>query len=291
MSAGEGSEFPEFPGAPTESQSALTAFHGRAGDHNDRAMAGARVLGTELARYMRAGLTRIGQSRPALNAGWETELTAALPELRRLAARYETLLDAGARPVTALNRCAVALATLPVVARHRPDACVVWLDAHPDLHTPATSESGYLGGMVLAGASGMWDSGLGGELSPGNIVLGGVRDIDEPEQRLLSEGTISAVSAGEDMVGKLRTAIAGRPVYFHLDCDVLEPGVLATDYRVPGGLTLERLRAVAGMLAEHETVGVELGEFETIQPTGETDTQAAQRLIEAVSPLLDNTRG
>ncbi|SDO96097.1 arginase [Actinopolyspora xinjiangensis] len=284
MSAGEDS-------VPTTTHGALTAFHGRAGDHNDRAMAGARILGSELARYMRAGLTRIGQSRPALSADWETELTAALPELRRLANRYDTLLAEGARPVTAVNRCAVALATLPVVARHRPDACVVWLDAHADLHTPATSESGYLGGMVLAGACGMWDSGLGDGLALGNVVLGGLRDVDEAERRLLSEGTISAVSAGEDMVDKLRAAVAGRPVYFHLDCDVLEPGVLATDYRVPGGLTLERLHEVAGMLAEHELVGVELGEFETIQPTGETDTDAARRLVEAVAPLLDGPRG
>ncbi|ASU77467.1 arginase [Actinopolyspora erythraea] len=284
MSAGEDS-------VPTTTHGALTAFHGRAGDHNDRAMAGARILGSELARYMRAGLTRIGQSRPALSANWETELTAALPELRRLANRYDTLLAAGARPVTAVNRCAVALATLPVVARHRPDACVVWLDAHADLHTPATSESGYLGGMVLAGAGGLWDSGLGDGLALGNVVLGGLRDVDEAERRLLSEGTISAVSAGEDIVDKLRAAVAGRPVYFHLDCDVFEPGVLATDYRVPGGLTLDRLHEVAGMLAEHELVGVELGEFETIQPTGETDTDAARRLVEAVAPLLDEPRG
>lgn len=267
--------------------SALTVFRGRAGDHNERGMRGARLLGEELARRTGSGPVSIGQSRPVLNASWETELAAALPELRRLSRRYEEVLRAGSVPVTAVNRCAVGLATLPVVARHRPDACVVWLDAHPDLNTPHTSGSGYLGGMVLAGATGMWDSGLGADLSVDNVVLGGVRDVDPAERRMLDEGLVRAVPVGADLPEGLRSAVAGRPVYFHLDCDVLEPGILSTDYRVPGGMTLEQLRAVSEVLAEHELVGVELGEFEGGRSAEESAGKAgASELIGAVDPLL-----
>ncbi|NHD18166.1 MULTISPECIES: arginase family protein [unclassified Actinopolyspora] len=267
--------------------SALTVFRGRAGDHNERGMRGARLLGEELTRRTGSGSVSIGQSRPVLNSSWETELAAALPELRRLARRYEEILSAGSVPVTAMNRCAAGLATLPVVARHRPDACVVWLDAHPDLNTPLTSESGYLGGMVLAGATGMWDSGLGTDLSVDNVVLGGARDVDPAERRMLDEGLVRSVPPGADLPERLRSAVAGRPVYVHLDCDVLEPGILSTDYRIPGGMTLEQLRAVSEVLANHELVGIELGEFEGGGSAEDEAGQAgAAELVGTVEPLL-----
>lgn len=50
------------------------------------------------------------------------------------------ILDTGCSPVTTLSRCAVALVTVPAVATHRPDALVVWSDAHADLNTPQTTK-------------------------------------------------------------------------------------------------------------------------------------------------------
>ncbi|PRW63686.1 arginase family protein [Actinopolyspora mortivallis] len=269
--------------------SALTVFRGRAGDRNERGMLGARVLGSELARHTGQNSVLIGQSRPVLNTSWETELAAASPELRRLACRYEELLDAGLTPVTAMNRCAAALATLPVLVRHRPDVRVVWLDAHPDLNTPATSATGYLGGMALAGATGMWDSGLGAGLPADNVVLGGVRDPDPPEQRLLDDGVVATVPVGPDMPGRLEELLADHPVYLHLDCDVLEPGILSTEQRVPGGMTLDQLEAVAELLADREPVGLEVAEFQVAEPGSSSTVEAssgAAELVEALSPLL-----
>src|SRR6185295_17260704 len=43
--------------------------------------------------------------------------------------------------------CMVALGTLAGVQRAGLDASLVWFDAHADLHTMASSTSGYLGGM------------------------------------------------------------------------------------------------------------------------------------------------
>lgn len=241
---------------------ALTAFRGRAGDHNDRAMSGSALLATGLAQRLGVPAHQVGRPEPARNADWEAELSAASPALAEMADRYRHVLDSGAVPVTAMSRCAVALATLPLIAQHRPDACVVWLDAHADLNTPENSETGYLGGMALSGPVGLWDSGLGAGVVPENVVLGGVRDIDPPEQRLIDAGTIAAVRPGRDLTRRLRETIAGRPVHVHLDCDVLEPGIVPTDYRVPGGIDLAELREVSAMAAEHEVVGIEIAEFE-----------------------------
>ena len=57
-------------------------------------------------------------------------------------------LAAGEVPVLLAPECSIALTTLPAVAGHRPDAKVLWLDAHGDFNTPQTTASGYLGGMA-----------------------------------------------------------------------------------------------------------------------------------------------
>ncbi|WP_416367023.1 arginase family protein [Rathayibacter sp. VKM Ac-2878] len=88
-----------------------------------------------------------------------------------MAARYDQVMTDKRVPVTALSRCAVALATLPIVAKHRPDAVVLWFDAHADLNTPESSSTCYLGGLALSGPLGLWESGLGAGLAESNAIL------------------------------------------------------------------------------------------------------------------------
>lgn len=277
---------------PTEP--ALTHFAARAGDHNDLAMAASPMLAACLAARLHTTPTVIGEPQPALAADWSRELDAARPALEEIADRYAAIYGSGRIPVTALGRCAVALATLPVVARHHPDAAVVWFDAHADLNTPAGSATGYLGGLAFAGPLGLWDSGLGAGLDPRNAILVGARDLDAPERRLIEDGAVTLVPVADDLADRLRTAIDGRPVYVHLDCDVLEPGTVPTDYRVPGGMTLAQLRDCAAVLAEHELVGIEIGELEIGElevddprlPTA-VSGDAADRIVAALEPILE----
>ncbi|MGI9822786.1 arginase family protein [Agromyces sp. Marseille-Q5079] len=228
----------------------LTHFAARAGDHNDRAMVASGHLAAVLGERLSAATTVIGEPQPAEPANWDLELDAAMPALRAMASRFELVFGAGDVPVTALSRCAVALATLPVVASHRPDAIVVWFDAHADLNTPENTSSGFLGGLALSGPLGLWNSGLGGGLAPANAILVGTRDLDPAEQELVDDGTIRLVPGGPEMAAELQRAVAGRPVYVHIDCDVLEPGLVPTDYRVPHGMSLGQLDECAEVLAQ-----------------------------------------
>lgn len=264
---------------------ALTQFAGRAGDHNDLAMVASRELAAALGARLGVDPVAVGSPQPALSVGWEEELAAAMPSLRRMADRLDDVLGQGLLPVTASSRCAVALATLPVVARHRPDAVVVWFDAHADLNTPDTSSTGYLGGLAFSGSLGLWDSALGAGLATRNAVLVGARDIDPPEQELIDAGTVPLVEVGPSMADELRRVVGGRPVYVHIDCDVLEPAIVPTDYVVPNGMTLDDLHAAAEVLAESELVGLEVGELES--EAAETDPPAyVSRLLDALAPLL-----
>jgi arginase len=175
----------------------------------------------------------------------------------------------------------VALATQPVVLRHRPDTVVVWLDAHGDINTPSDTSSGYLGGMALSGPLGWWDSGLGAGLPEPQAILVGARDLDPAETAHIDAGRVTLVGPGAQIGDRLAEAIGGRPVYLHLDCDVLEPGLFTTDYSVPNGLTLADLYDCATAAALGEVAGVEVGEYEG------DGTATVEDLVRALAPLLE----
>ena len=263
----------------------LTVFQGRAGDHNALAIPGAAAIGGLLSERLGLVPVIMGKPEPPLNLGWQRELESALPSLRAMAAHYDALLTAGSAPVTASSRCAVSLATLPAVARHRPDACVVWFDSHPDLNTPDTTTTGYLGGLSLSGPAGLWDSGLGSGLSLSNVVLVGERDIDPSEQALIDVGMVRLVAPQGGFEKRLHEVVAGRPVYVHLDCDVLDPGIVPTDYRHEGGLTLADLARACEILASSEVLGLEIAEFENAWEPGGTPVSPVP-IVDAVMPLI-----
>jgi arginase family enzyme len=162
---------------------------------------------------------------------------------------------------------------------------VVWFDAHADGNTPDRSATGYLGGMVLSGAAGLWDTGLGAGLSLAKVVLAGTRDIDQPERRLIEAGAPVLVAPGADFADRLARAVDGRAVYVHIDCDVLEPGLVPTEYCAPGGLDLTQLQHACAVLARREVVGLEIAEFEAVW--AETGRSAeCDALLAALSPLI-----
>jgi len=267
---------------------ALTLFRGRAADRNPRAMAGVEILGAALAEALGAEPRRVADPALPLGSGWREELDAARPSLRALQAALREAFAAGRAPVTVTGRCAASLATLPVLAEARPDAAVVWFDAHADLNTPADTPTGYLGGMVIPGAAGRWDTGLGGGLDLSRAVVVGARDLDPAERALVDSGEVALVPPGPDLPERLRAALRGRPAYLHLDCDVLEPGQVPHEYAVPGGLTLAELRAAAAEVARGEVVGLEVAEFEAAWPDGRPGDPAL--VVAALRPALEALR-
>ncbi|MGV9266879.1 arginase family protein [Kitasatospora sp. NPDC003701] len=260
--------------------SSLTVYRGPAGDHNDRAMSAVALLGEALTRRLGISPVSVGSPEPARPTGWDGELRRALPTLRRMAGRVDQVMSAGQRPISAITRCAVALATQPVVLRHRPDAVVVWFDAHGDINVPADTTTGYLGGLALAGPLGWWDSGLGAGLPEQQAVLVGARDLDPAEVRHVTAGRVALVPPGHGLAERLADVLQGRPAYLHIDCDVMEPGLFTTDYSVPGGLGLEDLHACAKVLAASAPVGAEIAEFEG------DGSATADDLVAALEPLL-----
>lgn len=222
----------------------------------------------------------IGSEEEPREAGWEDDLRDARGCLLEAGGQVDDALAADRFPLLVAGDCSIAMTTLAAVRRHRPDARVLWLDAHGDFNTPSTTGSGFLGGMSLAGAVGEWDPGLAAPVPPESVVMAGVRDLDPEEREALERSPVTVVGAGLDTLVHVQNELDRAPVFIHLDVDVLDPEDMPAQYPAPGGLRTEKLydllEAVAG---ECEIVGVEVTAF--------VDPAHAGTVAHVLEPLLE----
>jgi arginase family enzyme len=202
----------------------------------------------------------VGSPQEARTRGYDEDLAESRGCLLEAGGQVDDALTAGEVPAVVAGQCAIALTTLPAVARNRPDARILWLDAHGDFNTPETSPSGFLGGMALAGACGRWDAGLGQDAVPADrVVLCGVRDLDPAESRALERSSVTVIGAAIETLVYLANALDGAPVYVHLDLDVLDPTVMPAEFPADGGLPAEKLYDLLDAVADAcEVVGIEI---------------------------------
>ncbi len=240
----------------------LIVSQGRVADRTDGALVGARRVGDALSTLLGIDAVSVGTPYPATTDDWSVALAQAKGTLHGLRDALRTAIDAGGVPLLATNTCAASLGTLPTVADRHADAVVLWIDAHGDFNTPATTDSGYLGGMVLAAACGLWDSGHGAGLDPKKVIVVGGRDIDPAEATLLADAGVRVLAPSESTPERVIDLLDGRPVWIHVDWDVLEPGYIPAAYRVGGGLLPHQIAAIFAALPAGSLRGVELAEFE-----------------------------
>ncbi len=256
--------------------------------YTNAGMQGASLLARAAAARLQAPLRELGGTESALNLGWRENLAKASPYLRDVAGQLDELVRDHRLPFIFANRCGVSLATIAAMLRHRPDARIVWCDAHGDFNTPATTPTGYLGGMVLSALCGLWDSGFGAGLSPDRIVLVGARDLDASESELIAAHGVRIIAATDGIIntGRVIEAVDGAPVWLHIDTDVVDPLYLPAEYRVEGGLHPAALRAlVRELVRASELVGFELTEFEA-PSNREHRARAVQTVIRMIEPVF-----
>jgi len=269
----------------------IMIYAANAGDRNERGIRGAVALGTLIGDLVGTTPQIIGVPSPVITGGWTEQLEAATPNLALLAQALRTLLNEGVRPLLTMGRCAASIATLPSIATRYPDAAIIWFDAHGDSNSPTNdcaADMSYLGGMVITGAAGEWQTGLGDGVDFANVILVGARDLDPPEQERINARIIDHVPAGPNLAERLEAAICGRRVYIHLDCDVLDSGLLATEYQCPAGLSFADLADTFDMLSRHDVLGLEITEYEDCWPDGERSDPS--ELITSIGPVLARLR-
>ncbi|MBN9675514.1 arginase [Salipiger bermudensis] len=217
-------------------------------------------------------------ANPALNHLAETSAW--------IAALHAAAYDAGAAcdlPIFMGGDHSMAAGTVPAMARRAQEAgrplFVLWLDAHPDLHTLETSESGNLHGTPVAYFTGQPGCDayptLPATVDPANICMMGIRSVDAAEQvRIRELGVEVHDMRAIDETGVLeplrrfldRVREANGMLHVSFDVDFLDPAIApAVGTTVPGGATFREAHLIMETLCDSELVSsldlVELNPF------------------------------
>jgi arginase len=227
-----------------------------------------------------------------------TEIKTTFAVANALSDRVALARKQGSVCVVLSGNCDSAIGTLAGLDPVRTG--VMWFDAHGEFHTPETTTSGFLDGMGLAIATGhcwrrMAESVTGfRRLSPKNILLAGVRDLDPEERQLLDASGVQQIPAAQihergarAPIGPAITAMSRHveQIYVHFDLDVLDPSVARWNRWVPDqGLTLEEMRDALDVLAGGAPIAA-IG-FASHEPQIDRD-----RSYEAARQLIDYALG
>jgi arginase len=161
----------------------------------------------------------------------------------------------------------IAIGTVSGIARSASGerTGVIWVDAHADFNTPATSPSGNIHGMPLATLTGRGHPDLVEIGSPGasvrteDVVIIGLRSVDVEEKRLLREAGVRVYTMKDiDAYGAarvVRSAIKGLTdvdrVHLSLDLDAVDPEVApGVGTPVRGGLTYREAHLLMELVNE-----------------------------------------
>jgi arginase len=265
----------------------LVGLRCRTSDRTPAAARGVEELAPLVGELLGVEPRLIGTPGDARTARFEDDLRDSRGCLLEAGGQVDDALSGGNFPLLLAGDCSIALTTLSKALAHRPEARVLWLDAHGDFNTPETSPSGYLGGMALAGACGAWDTGLAEAIAADRVVLAGVRELDGGERELLeaSAATVVGASSVETLVAT-RNALEGAPLYVHLDLDVIDPESFPAQFPAAGGLAPDKLYDLLEAVAEDcELVGLEVTAFEA--PDDATERRdAAATALRVMEPLL-----
>ena len=215
----------------------------------------AAALGERLGVVPRA----IGSPPARAAGGADADLAASRGCLLEAGGQLEDALGAGRRLELLAGDAAIALTTLPTLARLRPDARVLWLDAHACFDTPERAPGQPLARMALSGACGYWDSGLPGVIDPRRVVCCGTRVLRPAERELLERARVTVIGTTLETLVYVQNALDGAATYVHLDLDVIDPEELARPDGIPEGLTAEKVLDLLDAVADTcEVLGVQV---------------------------------
>ena len=178
------------------------------------------------------------------------EVATGFELCRLVATEVQAARAQDAFPLVLTGNC---LMQVGVVAGLGSGTGLIWLDAHGDLNTPETTQSGFLDGMALAIVGGWcWkplaDGIVGFAAVPSeHMALVGARDLDPPEHACIADRGITHVVLSEivegDGIGKaLQRMHSCETVSLHLDLDVFDPSVCVVNALQPvGGLRQQQV--------------------------------------------------
>jgi arginase len=204
----------------------------------------------------------LAETRPS---GTETArfLDEILETCERVASEVERARGDGLVPLVLGGDHSIAMGSLSGLAANGTGG-VLWLDAHGDLNTPATTPSGNVHGMPLAAALGLCDGfardGLRlPALDAQRVALVGVRSLDPGEQALVRDLGVAVYTISdldrrgmEPVINEALERVSGGSfVHVSVDLDVVDPEVApGVGDPVRGGLSYREAHLALEIVAE-----------------------------------------
>ena len=172
---------------------------------------------------------------------------------------------------------------------------LIYLDAHGDMNTSETTQTGNIHGMHLAGLLGFGDKKLVDVHTPGtkiatqNLLHIGGSDLDQPEIEMMEREHLpnftlfDLLSHGMQPLLKMIDELASRVdhVWISLDLDVIDrlyaPGAGMPN---PGGLSYREIAAIAEYIGKTgKVVGMDIVEYNPLQDQEQKTAELGIELI------------
>lgn len=229
-------------------------------------------------------------------------LAETLGWTKALAARTHDALSSGGFPIILGGDHSLALGTVAGAAQFAKEQgrplFVLWLDAHSDIHTPMTTQSGNLHGTPVAYIAGHpgFDPfpAFPAPVPENQICLFGIRSVDPAEHASLLKTNIMIcdmrVLDERGIVAPLREFLdrvraANGMLHVSLDVDFLDPVIApAVGTTVPGGTTFREAHLVMELL--HESALVTSLDLVELNPFLDERGKTAKLMVELVGSLM-----
>ena len=172
-------------------------------------------------------------------------------------------------PITIGGDHSISIGTVSGSLDQESDLTVIWIDAHPDLNTKKSSESGNLHGMPLSFLTNIEKDNYDFQenfLKPKNIIYLGIRDIDDFEQETIEKYNIQYLTS-KDISSNIndlkKIKIDTKKIHLSVDVDVLDKKYMpCTGTIVKDGITIRQLEQLIKWASEQgDIISADLVEF------------------------------
>lgn len=233
-----------------------------------------------------------------IETGEEDVLPAMIEASEKIYTAARDAIIEGSIPVFLGGDHSIAVGSIGGVT-HNKSCGVIWIDAHGDYNDPGISESGNIHGMPLSilmgkGCEELVNIGRAGtKLKAENVVLIGVRDLDENEGRVLKKSGIKVYTMRDiderGMSNVIKSAMerlsSVESIHVSLDVDGIDPSFApGVGTPVPGGLTYREAHLLMETIADSKKLSSM--DIVEINPMLDKYNKTAQLAVELTASLF-----
>lgn len=225
--------------------------------------------------------------------------------IRRIKQTVSDCLATDTFPFTVGGDHTLGLGTAAAAAERFDNLGLIWFDAHGDMNTETTSQTGHIHGMPVAALMGLCSSELNEvatrRIKPENIFWIGTRSLDAGERALIEQLHLHVYSAEyvrsvgmKQVMEEVQAELQSRHIrHLHcsIDVDALDPAIVAgTGVPEPNGLNTGEYDLFVEKLAQLpvELTSMDFVEYNPLLDDEDKHTrtwclQAIEKLMKAIS--------